>query len=283
MELRKDPITRSWVITGDDVIEPTPRSEACRFCGSVRRAAQVIANLPGVDGSAWSARSVVHPHALYHIEGEPARRGDGLYDRMGSVGAHEVLIENPRHDGHLWNASDAEVEQFLRLAAQRIQDLKRDSRFKYISIFKNHGERAGQEFEHPTSQFTATTFVPRRVLYELRAGRDYFESKERCVFCDILAQEERQACASWKFAETIWPSAPMLRASRTKPGLFPAATSLPLSAPVIARRQRDRSRRAAAAHAATHPHRHGSLPPGASHLAQQPASIGNARILENAG
>jgi UDPglucose--hexose-1-phosphate uridylyltransferase len=34
--------------------------------------------------------------------------------------------------------------------------------------------------------------VPRRVLYELRAGRDYFESKERCVFCDILAQEERQ-------------------------------------------------------------------------------------------
>jgi UDPglucose--hexose-1-phosphate uridylyltransferase len=111
---------------------------------------------------------------------------------MGSVGAHEVLLENPRHDGHIWNASDIEVEQFLRLAAQRIQDLKRDSRFKYVSIFKNHGEAAGQEFDHPTSQLTATIFVPRRVLYELRAGREYFESKERCVFCDILAQEERQ-------------------------------------------------------------------------------------------
>src|SRR5208282_3422325 len=192
MELRKDPITRSWVITGDDVVEPAPRSQTCRFCGPSAEPTQVIANLPGVDGSAWSARSVVHPHALYHIEGEPARRGDGLYDRMGSVGAHEVLLENPRHDGHLWNASDFEVEQFLRLAAMRIQDLKRDSRFKYISIFKNHGEAAGQEFEHPTSQLTATTFVPRRVLYELRAGRDHFESKERCVFCDILAQEERQ-------------------------------------------------------------------------------------------
>ena len=92
----------------------------------------------------------------------------------------------------IWNVSDAEVEQFLRLAALRIQDLKRDSRLKYVSIFKNHGEGAGQEFDHPTSQLTATTFVPRRVLYELRAGRDYFESKERCVFCDILAQEERQ-------------------------------------------------------------------------------------------
>jgi UDPglucose--hexose-1-phosphate uridylyltransferase len=56
-------------------------------------------------------------------------------------------------------------------------------------MFKNHGGSAGQEFEHPTSQLTATTFVPRRVLYELRAGRDYFKAKERCVFCDIISQE----------------------------------------------------------------------------------------------
>jgi UDPglucose--hexose-1-phosphate uridylyltransferase len=192
MELRKDPITRSWVITGDDVPEPTPRLGPCPFCGEAAQQLQVIATLPGLDGSSWSARAVVHPAPIYRIEGEPARRGDGLYDRMGSVGAHELLLENPHHDHHVWNASDGEVEQFLRLIAQRIQDLKRDSRFKYVSIFKNHGASAGQEFEHPTSQLTATTFVPRRVLYELRAARDYFDSKERCVFCDILAQEERQ-------------------------------------------------------------------------------------------
>jgi UDPglucose--hexose-1-phosphate uridylyltransferase len=192
MELRKDPITRSWVITGDDVPEPTPRADACRFCGPAALPLQVISSMPGLDGNPWSSCAVVHPHPLYRIEGDPLRRADGLYDRMGSVGAHEVLLENPRHDRHLWDASDNEVEQFLRLAALRIQDLKRDSRFKYVSIFKNHGPNAGQEFSHPTSQLTATTFVPRRVLYELRAGLDYFDSKERCVFCDILAQEERQ-------------------------------------------------------------------------------------------
>jgi galactose-1-phosphate uridylyltransferase len=193
MELRKDPITRSWVITGDDVPEVVPRSEVeCRFCAASTLATQIVSSSPGLEGNPWSARSVVHPTPLYRIEGEPARRGDGLYDRMRSVGAHEVLIENPRHDRQLWNASDREIEQFLLLAAQRIQDLKRDSRFKYVSIFKNHGASAGQEFEHPTSQLTATTFVPRRVLYELRAGRDYYEKKERCVFCDILQQEERQ-------------------------------------------------------------------------------------------
>jgi UDPglucose--hexose-1-phosphate uridylyltransferase len=192
MELRKDPITRSWVITGDDVPEPTPRPGPCSFCGEAAKV-QVIATLPGTDGSPWSARAIVHPAPIYRIEGEPSRRGDGLYDRMGSVGAHELLLENAHHDRHLWNASDAELEQFLRLMAQRIQDLKRDSRFKYVSIFKNQGTSAGQEFEHPASQLTATTFVPRRVLYELRASRDYYDNKERCVFCDILAQEERQA------------------------------------------------------------------------------------------
>jgi len=51
---------------------------------------------------------------------------------------------------------------------------------------------AGQEFEHPSSQLTATTFVPRRVLYELRASREYFDQKERCVFCDIVSQETKQ-------------------------------------------------------------------------------------------
>jgi UDPglucose--hexose-1-phosphate uridylyltransferase len=193
MELRKDPITRSWVITGDDVPDVSPRPEApCRFCADSGSPLQVIATRTEIEGVPWSARAVVHPSPLYRIEGEPSRRGDGLYDRMRSIGAHEVLVENSRHDRHLWNATDPEIEQFLRLAAARIQDLKKDGRIKYISIFKNHGVNAGQEFEHPTSQLTATTFVPRRVLYELRAGRDYFGKKERCVFCDIMAQEERQ-------------------------------------------------------------------------------------------
>jgi len=191
MELRKDPITRSWVITGDDNPPPT-RERFCRFCPDSPQQQQVVSTRPSVDGGPWASRAVVHPSPIYRIEGEPGRRADGLYDRMTSVGAHEVLVENPRHEGHVWNASDAEVEQFLILAGNRITDLKRDRRFKYVTIFKDYGPGAGQEFEHPTSQLTASTFVPRRVLYELRAGREYYQQKERCVFCDILAQEERQ-------------------------------------------------------------------------------------------
>jgi len=192
MELRKDPITRSWVVTGDDV-PPVLPDALCRFCPDSPNPARVIFSASASGQPGWTARAVVHPTPIYHVEGDPGRRGDGLYDRMRSVGAHEVLVENARHDRQLWQASDGEIEAFLRVAAERIQDLKRDSRIKYVSVYKDSGESAGQEFSHPTSQIAASMFVPRRVLYELRSAREYFQGKERCVFCDIVQQEERQA------------------------------------------------------------------------------------------
>jgi UDPglucose--hexose-1-phosphate uridylyltransferase len=216
MELRKDPITRSWVLTGEAPDAPQPETAGeCPYCPDSTAKLQVVGSMPAIGpaigpaagpaaasamgpgnganpGAPWSARAVVHPAPVYHIEGDPNRQGNGLYDTMQSIGAHEVLLESPRHDRNLWEASDAEIEQFLRLAAQRIQDLKRDRRFKYVAIFKNHGKLGGQEIAHPHWLLMATGFVPRRVLYELRAGREHYQQKERCVFCDILTQEERQ-------------------------------------------------------------------------------------------
>lgn len=193
MQLRKDPITRSWVITGDDPATAPKDEGFCRYCPESPIQPQVIASQPTLDGVVpWSCRAVVHPAPVFRVEGDPQRRGDGLYDRMRAVGAHEVLVESPKHDHQLWESSDAEIEQFLILAANRIIDLKHDRRFKYVTVHKNYGAWAGQDFEHPISELTATTFVPRRILYELRSGREYFQQKERCVFCDILAQEERE-------------------------------------------------------------------------------------------
>lgn len=193
MELRKDPITRSWVITGDDLPEAPRTAGPCRFCPQSSEPLQTVSTRAAVESGPWSARAVVHPYAIYRIEGEPERRGQGIYDHMPPVGAHEVLIENPRHDRQLWQAPEAEIEQFLLLTGQRVEDLKGDARFRYISVFKNFGAAAGQEFEHPHATLTATTFVPRRVLYELRSAMDYYSQKERCVFCDIIAQELAEA------------------------------------------------------------------------------------------
>jgi len=80
-----------------------------------------------VNGSPWSARAVVHPRPLYGIDGEPGRSGNGLYDRMRPVGAHEVIVENARHDRHLLERRRSRDRRVLALCGQRIQDLKGDT------------------------------------------------------------------------------------------------------------------------------------------------------------
>ena len=188
MELRKDPITRSWVRVGDEERFSSP--DGCPLCASYAAGSPSLLELPQ-NGSA-QVRVIPHFHPLYRIEGDPARMPEGMYDRMSPIGAHEIIIESPDHGLLLARMTDEQIERVLQAYALRITDLKKDLRFKYVTVFKNRGALSGGEWEHPNSQVTATTFVPRRVLYELRSALAWYEEKERCVFCDILRQEERQ-------------------------------------------------------------------------------------------
>ena len=71
----------------------------------------------------------------------------------------------------------------------RILDLQRDRRFKYILIFKNQGEAAGASLEHTHSQLIATPIIPKKVEEEILGAKKYYDFKERCIFCDIVRQE----------------------------------------------------------------------------------------------
>ncbi len=187
MELRKDPVTRSWVVVGQ-LEEPLQPSASCPFCPGAETG-QTLLRLPAE--GLWRVRVTPHPNPLYRIEGEVGRAAEGIYDKMRSVGAHEIVVETPEHDRRLARLSDDGIELVFEAYGRRIADLKRDQRFKYATALKNQGRPAAAEWPHAHSEIIATTFVPRRVLYELRASKTYFEQKERCVFCDILRQEER--------------------------------------------------------------------------------------------
>ncbi len=189
MELRKDPITRSWVVLGHTDEVPAA-GEGCPLCPGHEGETRTLLALP--PQGPWQVRVFPHFNPFYRIEGDPGREADGIYDRMRSVGAHEIIVETPEHTRHLSQMTDEQIECVLAVYALRIQDLKRDPRFKYVTVFKNFGALAGEEWPHSHSLLTATTFVPRRILYELRSSRAWYEEKERCVFCDIVRQEERQ-------------------------------------------------------------------------------------------
>jgi tetratricopeptide (TPR) repeat protein len=38
---------------------------------------------------------------IVRVEGDLDRQGEGLFDKMNGIGAHEVIVESPRHDDTL--------------------------------------------------------------------------------------------------------------------------------------------------------------------------------------
>lgn len=205
-ELRRDPIGGRWIIVDTDhpskpeefEYEPhTLRGGVCPFCyGNEAMTPPEIEsvrehNTPA-NTSGWQVRVVPNKFPALQIEGELDRRGAGIYDMSNGVGAHEVLIETPYHEKDIPDLLDSEVANFLSMYCRRSQDLKKDWRFKYIMIFKNYGAAAGASLEHPHTQIVALPMVPKNVMEEIKGAHEYFEYRERCVFCDMLKQEEQE-------------------------------------------------------------------------------------------
>ena len=205
-ELRKDPIVGRWVIIAteranrpsDFATQATPprSGEACPFCpGSEERTPSEIvagrAPASHADGPGWTYRVVPNKFPALRIEGNLESTGEGLFDRMNGVGAHEVIIESPDHEASLATMSVDEVADVLGAYRERMLDLRKDPRLAYVLVFKNYGEAAGASLEHPHSQLIATPIIPIMVHEELEGAADYYRRKERCVWCDILHQERR--------------------------------------------------------------------------------------------
>ncbi len=207
-ELRKDPITGRWVIIStdrakrpNDFVRESVQIKGTGFCpfcygNEGKTPPEVLAygrNGTGKDTPGWTVRVVPNKFPALGIEGDLDREGEGLFDRMNGVGAHEVIIETPDHQKTLATLPEQAVEEVLKAYRARVTDLKNDRRFRYILLFKNHGEAAGASLEHTHSQLIALPIVPKRVREEVDNSKRYYEEKERCIFCDMIKQEVETA------------------------------------------------------------------------------------------
>ncbi len=203
-ELRRDPVVGRWVIIStergkrpSDFGQTVPRAKAkfCPFCPGHedKTPPEVFAlreNGSNANGPGWHVRVVPNKFPALQIEGDINRRAEGIYDKMNGIGAHEVIIESPEHDRELSTLGVEQINRVLCAFRARMVDLARDKRFRYIQLFKNYGEAAGASLEHSHTQLVATPIVPRRILEELEGCQQHFELKERCIYCDIIDQEQ---------------------------------------------------------------------------------------------
>jgi len=199
-ELRKDPVVGRWVIIStergrrpSDFNGSAPTLSSSKPCpfdvgNEDKTPPEVLAyreagTLPNTPG--WTVRVVPNKFPALQIEGGLDRRGEGLYDKMNGIGAHEVIIETTDHTKELSELPTEQIENVLWAFRDRVVDLKNDNRFRYILIFKNHGENAGASLEHSHTQLVATPIIPKAVTEELDGALQHYRLKERCVFCDM--------------------------------------------------------------------------------------------------
>ncbi|TRZ49497.1 galactose-1-phosphate uridylyltransferase [bacterium] len=204
-ELRKDPVIGRWVIIATERAKrpdqfSSPAQEArqekpCPFCegNESQTPPEIYAIRPRhtpQNSRGWDVRVVPSISPFLRIEGDLERRGSGLYDVMNGIGAHEIIIETNEHIGNMADLSEEQISKVITAYIDRITDLEKDRRFKYVLVFKNYGWTAGGgRVQHSRSQLIATPVNPKRVKEELVGARQYYEYHERCIFCDLIKQE----------------------------------------------------------------------------------------------
>ncbi len=219
-DLRKDPLLDHWVIVAANraqrpgaLIESPPFEAGlpCPFCEGheAETPPEVLAFRAASsenDGPHWRVRVV--PNKFPAIEtggalrrpradGIPARpevddtrsSDEGIYQRADACGAHEVIVESPRHVASTADLSAAELAEVFLACQMRLAYWKRDPRMAYGQVFKNVGQAAGASLEHTHSQLLVIPRVPNVIATEMAAALDYFRRRGGCAFCDMIREE----------------------------------------------------------------------------------------------
>ena len=123
---------------------------------------------PSRTGRAGVIRVVPNKFPALKVEGQLNKRGDGIYDLMAGVGAHEVIIESPeaqhQPDQRCPTTTSAKSSGSTATASSTSRS---DKRLVHGILFKNVGAAAGgASLEHTHSQLIVTPIVP-----DHRSGR----------------------------------------------------------------------------------------------------------------
>ncbi len=151
------------------------------------------------NGPGWQVRAFENRYPVLRPNGQPADtpsretvpgvKEDHL---IPAVGEHWVIVETPRHLRSVTDLTESELADVLRVYQNGFREVSNDRRLRYAQLFKNVGPGAGASIEHLHSQLIATPFLPPNVERELASTEKYYRHEGRCLFCDLLEQEERE-------------------------------------------------------------------------------------------
>jgi len=189
-QLRKDPIVGRWTIIATErarrpaaFVDPQSTlsdPKKCPFCH-------------GADKSVYESQGVKVFNSSSPIldDSKPfEHHSHGLYDVAHSYGSHEIVVETPLHIANMADLSSEQIARIFQTYALRMQTHRKNPFIEYVFAYKNYGVAAGsRNIGHSRSQIMAVPVLPMRVTDKTSGAKQYFETHERCLFCDMIDQE----------------------------------------------------------------------------------------------
>lgn len=188
-ELRWNPINEEWVVTATHRQDRTfmPPADYCPICPT--RPGGFPTEVPASD---YEYVVFDNKFPSFRMEPpEPAVEGTALMPVRPALGACEVVLYTPRHEGTLADRSVREIERLVRVWQDRYRVLGEREGIAYVFIFENKGEAIGVTLPHPHGQIYGFSYLPPKIERELASQAKHHAQTGRCLHCDVLAEERK--------------------------------------------------------------------------------------------
>jgi len=204
-ELRIDPISGRKVIIAEDragrpsdfesteSVHP-PDASSCPFCaGQEQQTPNPLWEVLGESGD-WQVRVIPNLYPAVSLDCNHATEENSFQtlSSQPAYGAHEVIIESPRHVQELTELAIDELAGVLLVYRDRLRHWSTAATMRHATLFKNVGYAAGASLEHIHSQLVAMPFVPEVIVREMQAAKQFYDREGICIFCRLLQKELEQ-------------------------------------------------------------------------------------------
>lgn len=199
-ELRHDLISGDWVLiaTGrakrPEAFAESEKEkidipkEKCPFCNiETQEKPNLIFSKGKIVSELENWTTVVIPNkypALLPAKKIEKTKEGKFYQKISGVGFCELVITRD-HYRHFANFKIEEVKEVFDAYQQRYLSLKKQPFVKYISIFHNHGKKAGASQPHPHSQIFTTPLLDIDLKKALLTSEKYFRKFKKCIYCEM--------------------------------------------------------------------------------------------------
>ena len=196
LELRKDYILDRWVIVAS-VREKRPKEfkqekkvlkpKFCVFCpGNEHLTPPEIGRIE--KKGKWVLRWFPNKFPFIEQKGNPKiKTTNKFYTSSSGYGKHEVIADTNEHGKQLWDMPKDHIKLLLEVISKRTTEMEKLKGINHVSVFKNHGEKAGTSIIHSHVQVTSTAVIPPLVREEIEAAKKY----KKCPYCDIIKKESK--------------------------------------------------------------------------------------------